>query len=95
MATLHIVGTSPTHPNHAALALALQDGDTLIFLQDGAYYAQNARALAELKVELKVKDICFLADDLLIRGIASTLNKVDYSGFVALTASLPRSVSWF
>lgn len=103
MSTLHLVFTSPT----AGTALAdcvrvAANGDALLLLQDGVHAAvAHAVAPAAMLREAAANGVSLqaLAADVAARGLSGRLHPgvstVDDDGFVALTESHERCVSWF
>ncbi|MFC0338660.1 tRNA 2-thiouridine synthesizing protein B [Kushneria avicenniae] len=95
MSTLHLINRSP----FAASALqelvsAVSEGDHVLLIEDGVYAALGTAASKWPEgVEIRA-----LREDCVSRGIApasTLLETIDVAGFVALTASTDRTVSWF
>lgn len=95
MSTLHLINRSPfTSSAFQELAAAVCEGDHVLLIEDGVYAAMGTTAGTWPEgVELQA-----LEEDCVSRGIAPAsirLETVDTAGFVALTASTDRTVSWF
>ena len=87
MHSLHIIAKPPTATSLADLLAVIDESDVLIFIEDGVYFARS-----EFPYECY-----YLAEDLAARGIEAhdDMQVVDTRGFVALSARLARSVSWY
>ncbi|WP_417532597.1 sulfurtransferase complex subunit TusB [Marinobacterium stanieri] len=92
--TLHILGASPSdRTTFESCRDTLMDGDTLLLIEDGVYWAlpQHRPELARLPARVKL-----LKADREARGVElEALVEVDDSGFVELCVENERSVSWF
>lgn len=94
---LHTLMHSPAHCDLETLLLIAGEGDDLLLLQDGVLAAlAGSRALAQLlacKATLWV-----LAEDVQARGlteqISTSVQSVDYTGFVTLTIRHPQQMVW-
>lgn len=103
MASLHLVFTAPTAGSALADCLrACSDGDRVLLLQDGVHAAvARARAPSQLLREAAAGGIVLhaLAADIQARGLTALLHPgvtvVDDTGFVALTETCPRIISWY
>lgn len=91
MATLHVIATSPSTSKLYDLCAAVSQGDALLFIEDGVYFAQDLHSLSPLPTQ----QYFFLGEDAAARGISAPDRYVDYIGFVDLTAQYERSLSWF
>lgn len=91
--TLHLVPTSPAVMRLDELRALLADGDVIMFIEDGVYFARQSEILSEFSKQ----QIVFLTEDAAARGVQlSPLHaSTDYAGFVDLTAECGRSVSWY
>ncbi|ART61704.1 sulfurtransferase complex subunit TusB [Kushneria marisflavi] len=94
MSTLHLVNRSPFATRILdELAAAVCEGDHVLLIEDGVY-AANGTALDDFPggVELWV-----LEEDCISRGVAPSdaSRRVSMAGFVDLTATTHRTVSWF
>lgn len=96
MSCLHLLNKSPSSGLLDELRKALAPGDGLLLLEDGVYFLNRPKELADLPANLLLH---FLAEDLQARGLTGPLPKnattVDYDGFVALCASHAKIASWF
>ncbi|WP_438767367.1 sulfurtransferase complex subunit TusB [Kushneria sp. TE3] len=95
MSTLHLINRSPfsTRILHE-LADAVSQGDHVLLVEDGVYAASGTA----LRVLPQGIELWALEEDCVSRGVipAPDISKtVDMAGFVALTASTDRTVSWF
>ena len=100
MHSLHIIAIAPTTTSLADLRAVIDDGDVLIFIEDGVYFARSEFQRAQTAASthcFRQHECYFLADDLAARGIEAhdDMQVVDTRGFVALSARLARSVSWY
>lgn len=94
MSTLHLINRSPfgTHILQE-LASAVSQGDHVLLIEDGVYAASGTTAgLLPESVALWA-----LEEDCTARGVipSDPSSTVDMAGFVALTATTHRTVSWF
>ena len=88
MHSLHIIAKAPT-------ATSLAD-----LLADGVYFARSEFPRVEPAAStpyFRQYECYYLAEDLAARGIEAPddMQVVDTRGFVALSARLARSVSWY
>ncbi len=96
---LHTVNKSPftTDTLEACLQVADQ-GDTILLIEDAVYAALGQGKYSNLP-ELTGATILALAADVSARGLQEVLNAaidtVDYEGFVRLTTTHQRVISWF
>lgn len=92
MATLHILNKAPAHSRTRRCLAQLQNGDSLVLLENGAY-AMSLVAGAATGCELFA-----LQADVDARGLSQqrpdTMQLVDYPGLVALTVSHDRVINW-
>jgi len=96
---LHTVNKSPYADNTLQSCLkAASDQDALLLIEDGVYGALKDGDYADL-VESAGLRILALAPDLEARGLSDRLlnsvETVDYAGFVELTTTHDKVVSWF
>ncbi|REC96200.1 sulfurtransferase complex subunit TusB [Kushneria indalinina] len=95
MSTLHLINRSPFSTSILQeLADAVSEGDHVLLIEDGVYAASGttSRVLPE-DIELWA-----LEEDCTSRGVtptSDTVGTLGMAGFVALTASTDRTVSWF
>ncbi|ROS00076.1 sulfur relay protein TusB/DsrH [Sinobacterium caligoides] len=91
--TLHIVSQSPYHGSALKECLNyIAEDDTLLLIGEGVYSCQGEAA--ELINTLSCP-VFVLATDRVARGIKTKLPDVDYAGFVTLTSTHNKSISWF
>lgn len=94
---LHLVNRSPQcQVVYQMLAESFSEGDHLLLIEDACY-----AALPAFEVELSPFSgaVSVLEEDLASRGLAARIAPnipvVDMAGFVALTETYQRSLSWF
>ncbi|WP_375752335.1 sulfurtransferase complex subunit TusB [Vibrio sp. HN007] len=89
---LHIIKTSEAIAQATRYA---KDGDEYLLIED-AVYATNSQHFAF--ASLPKQNVFVLIADCAARGIdqrvSPSINKVDYDGFVGLTVSQDKSVTW-
>ena len=93
MHSLHIIAKAPT-------ATSLADLLAVIDESDGVYFARSEFPRVEPAAStpyFRQYECYYLAEDLAARGIEAPddMQVVDTRGFVALSARLARSVSWY
>lgn len=96
MTTLHIFNKPPSDIASLQDCLrCLQEGDGLIFIEDGVYTALNP-SLESLPSHVSLYS---LAPDVAARGLPERLSKeielVDDASFVRLCCQFDKSISWF
>ena len=96
---LHTVNKSPYADQTLLSCLrAASEKDTLLLIEDGVYGALKGGEYSAL-VESAAPRILVLAPDLEARGLldnlSTTIATVDYAGFVELTVTHDKVVSWF
>lgn len=96
---LHTVNKSPyANKTLQSCLKAASDQDALLLIEDGVYGALKDGDYADL-VESAGLRILALAPDLEARGLSDRLlnsvETVDYAGFVELTTTHDKVVSWF
>ncbi len=98
MNSLHIIAKAPMSASIAELNAVIDEGDVLIFIEDGVYFARTEFSPSPSSApRFRHLECYFLKEDLAARGIEviEGMQTVDTRGFVALSARLPRSVSWY
>jgi sulfur relay protein TusB/DsrH len=98
MSSLHIIAKAPSSVSVAELNALVDDEDVLIFIEDGVYFARTeCSPAASFAQKFRQLECYFLKEDLAARGIdlLEGMQTVDTRGFVALSARLPRCVSWY
>jgi tRNA 2-thiouridine synthesizing protein B len=96
---LHTVNKSPyTDQTLHSCLKAAKDDDTLLLIEDGVYAALNSGEYSDLVKSARPR-IVALAPDLQARGLLDKLldcvETVGYAGFVDLTSTHSKVVSWF
>jgi tRNA 2-thiouridine synthesizing protein B len=97
MSLLHIVNKSPYEKNSLNTAVGyVQDGDTLLLIEDGVYAAIKSGSAAS---RLDGLDVAVMGSDLAARGIAEDklidgISVVDYADFVDLVEAKDSTQSW-
>jgi tRNA 2-thiouridine synthesizing protein B len=96
---LHTVNKSPYADKTLQSCLkAANDNDTLLLIEDGVYGALKGGEYSDL-VDSAGPRIVALSPDLEARGLLdkllSSVDTVDYAGFVELTLTHDKVVSWF
>lgn len=96
---LHTVNKSPYSDQTLLSCLrAANETDTLLLIEDGVYGALKGGEYSGL-VESAAPRILVLAPDLEARGLLdkllTSIATVDYAGFVELTTTHDKVVSWF
>ena len=88
---------SPWQCDLDSLLLLLQEGDDLLLMQDGVT-AALADSQMLLKLSTSPATIWVLDEDVVARGlveqISSSIARLDYNGFVALTEKHQQHVAW-
>ncbi|MFJ5161870.1 sulfurtransferase complex subunit TusB [Pantoea sp. NPDC088449] len=88
---------SPWQCDIDSLLLLLQEGDDLLLLQDGV---TAALAGSQMLVKLNATPamLWVLEEDVVARGLVEQIStkvaRLDYTGFVALTAKHQQQVAW-
>ncbi|HBZ15128.1 sulfurtransferase complex subunit TusB [Pantoea sp. BRR-3P] len=88
---------SPWQCDIDSLLLLLQEGDDLLLLQDGV---TAALAGSQMLVKLNATPamLWVLEEDVVARGLVERIStkvaRLDYTGFVALTAKHQQQVAW-
>ncbi len=94
---LHLVNKSPYDGSSLNTATSImQNGDTLLLIEDGVYGAVKAGKAAPL---LEGHSVSVLGPDLAARGItedklADGINVIDYAGFVDMVEANDKVQSW-
>lgn len=92
---LHIVSVSPLASTGFADCLGMASpNDAIILIENGVYAAISPQIIAPAPCPIFV-----LEADLTARGLTQqklkNIKLVDYSGWVELTATFPKSLSWY
>lgn len=94
---LYTLLQSPWQCDLDSLLLLLNEGDDLLLLQDGVTAAIVNSQMLE-KLSTSPATLWVLAEDVAARGlieqISTKVARLDYTGFVALTAKHQQQVAW-
>lgn len=94
---LHTLLHSPSHSDLETLIAMTEAGDDLLLLQDGVLAAlAGSRAL--MRLSASPATLWVLDEDVQARGLAgqisTSVQSVDYNGFVTLTIRHPQQMVW-
>lgn len=96
MSTLHTINRSPSSALLESCASLLEDGDGILFIEDGIYHCTDDSSLARFDASVKTYA---LSEDLAARGMldkaAANTESVNYTGFVQLCCDYDKVISWF
>jgi tRNA 2-thiouridine synthesizing protein B len=94
---LYTLLQSPWQCDLDSLLLLLQEGDDLLLLQDGVT-AALAGSQVLIRLSASPAKLWVLEEDVAARGlieqISTKVARLDYTGFVALTAKHQQQVAW-
>lgn len=94
---LYTLLQSPWQCDLDSLLLLLQEGDDLLLLQDGVT-AALADSQMLIKLSASPATLWVLEEDVAARGLAEQIStkvaRLDYTGFVAMTAKHQQQVAW-
>ncbi|MBD9662126.1 MULTISPECIES: sulfurtransferase complex subunit TusB [unclassified Pantoea] len=94
---LYTLLQSPWQCDLDSLLLLLQEGDDLLLLQDGVSAALAGSQML-IKLSASPATLWVLEEDVGARGldeqISTNVARLDYTGFVAMTAKHPQQVAW-
>lgn len=94
---LYTLLQSPWQCDLDSLLLLLQEGDDLLLLQDGVSAALAGSQML-IKLSASPATLWVLEEDVAARGlieqISTKVARLDYTGFVAMTAKHPQQVAW-
>jgi len=94
---LYTLLQSPWQCDLDSLLLLLQEGDDLLLLQDGVSAALAGSQML-IKLSASPATLGVLEEDVGARGldeqISTNVARLDYTGFVAMTAKHPQQVAW-
>ncbi|WP_217549943.1 sulfurtransferase complex subunit TusB [Pantoea sp. GbtcB22] len=94
---LYTLLQSPWQCDLDSLLLLLQEGDELLLLQDGVTAALAGSQML-IKLSASPATLWVLEEDVGARGldeqISTNVARLDYTGFVAMTAKHPQQVAW-
>ena len=96
MSILHTINKTPSSKLLESCLEVASEEDSLLFLEDGIYYARSEPRSAGFASKLT----CYaLKEDLLARGVklaaSAEIEIVDYSGFVKLCEKSDKIINWF
>ena len=93
MATLHIIPRTTSHPGLENSLMVARSGQSLLFIEDGVYELLKSRH------DLSRFKLYALTPDLEARGlqhrIPDSVTLVSYAGFVSLTETHEKILSWY
>lgn len=96
MSTLHTIARSPRSSLLSSCQGVLNQGDAILFIEDGVYYCLDNDALAALPRSCRV---FALREDIQARGLAARLpagvERVSTKKFVGLCCDFDKVVNWF
>lgn len=94
---LYTLLQSPWQCDLDSLLLLMQEGDDLLLLQDGVTAALTGSQMLT-KLSASPAMLWVLEEDVAARGLAEQIStkvaRLDYNGFVALTAKHQQQVAW-
>lgn len=94
---LYTLLQSPWQCDLDSLLLLLQEGDDLLLLQDGVSAALAGSQML-IKLSASPATLWVLEEDVGARGldeqISTNVARLDYTGFVEMTAKHPQQVAW-
>ena len=96
MSCLHTINRSPSRELLETCASLLQQGDGVLFIEDGVYHCLQQDCWPDLAADVSVYS---LKEDMHARGIlernSSGAELIDYQQFVELCCEYEKTVSWF
>ncbi len=97
---LHTINKPAGHPPLLLAQAALNEGDSLLFLEDGVITLAKESQSAEQIAELQAAHSIYAIDaDIKARGLQERLpdwvTVINYDGFVQLTETHQQTLSWF
>jgi tRNA 2-thiouridine synthesizing protein B len=96
MSTLHIINTPQSQSDLSLHLQRFDNGDAVIFIQDGCYSLLNHQVSSVLNTSI-VKAYAIEADmnaRAVSRQNALAFDIIDYDAFVDLTLSHQKTISW-
>ncbi len=94
---LYTLLQSPWQCDMESLLLLLQEGDDLLLLQDGVTAALEGSQMY-IKLSASPATLWVLQEDVAARGLGAQIStkvaRLDYTGFVAMTAKHQQQVAW-
>lgn len=96
MSILHTISRSPSSTLLASCASLLENGDGVLFIEDGVYHCTNNSSLSAIESQVK---LYALREDLTARGVidknTAKAETINYDDFVQLCCEYDKVVSWF
>ncbi len=96
MSSLHTISRSPDSSLLDTCLTVINDGDALLFIEDGAYHATSQDLLATICSSIQVYA---LREDILARALLMKIHDrvecVDFQRFVELSCEHDKVISWF
>ncbi len=95
MSNLHTISKSPRARLLESCLSTINEGDSIIFIEDGVYHCSNAVLIEEISSK---NSYYGLKEDLTARGVEVDEAKhqlVSYRKFVELCTSHEKVISWF
>ena len=94
---LYTLLQSPWQCDIDSLLLLMQEGDDLLLLQDGVTAALEGSQMF-IKLQASPAALWVLEEDVVARGLGEQIStkvaRLDYTGFVAMTAKHQQQVAW-
>ncbi len=96
MSALHTLNKSPDSQLLKSCLAVINDGDAIVFIEDGIYHCSSALAIESIGEATRVYG---LREDMLARAtlarIDDSVEIIDTARFVALCCEHDKVVSWF
>lgn len=96
MSILHTISRSPSCALLSSCTSLLEDGDGVLFIEDGIYHCADGSDFSAIQAQVK---LYALSEDLIARGMLDRnedkTETVNYDGFVRLCCEYDKVVSWF
>ena len=96
MSSLHTINRSPSRGLLDTCASILQQGDAVLFIEDGVYHCLQQDGWPDLPSGVSVYS---LKEDMCARGIldrnSTSAESISYDRFVELCCEYDKTVSWF
>jgi len=96
MSILHTISRSPSSSLLESCSSLMQDGDAILFIEDGAYYCNDDAALNKLDTNTR---LFTLRDDMVARGLrdrcSAKAEPISIDRFVEICCEYDKVVSWF
>lgn len=96
MSSLHTINKAPSSQLLRTCCQTLNDGDAIIFIEDGVYHIRYESLLNDVSKDVS---LFTLREDLSARGLLDNSNSradiVGYRRFVELCTEYDKVISWF